>query len=269
MVTAKTHFKHLKLENGTPLDEEAPFASFLFDAVNQAIWPFRAEFSVIGRRESTTVYRLIPLSPEEMVKRRVQQARAVGPLLDEVDRQVTTYLKYQRECDWARGASDEQAWGGFLIDLLMDFEHDGGQEFSITCGKRVYPSRAILAAVALRQCDRCIDAAAFGDVNAVGCYLWDIHLLLSEIALEDEREEESERASAKAIDLNRKRHARRDEDRAEVLRLWEADRNAFASAEKAGEHFAAYLSERGKDYEPRTVRDWIRSRAKEIGVKFR
>lgn len=71
--------------------------------------------------------------------------------------------------------------------------------------------------------------------------------------------------------LNAARHEKTNAAKDLICREWDKDRNAFASAEKAGKHFADWLVAEGKlkSIEPRTVTAWIRSYAKDKGVKFR
>lgn len=69
--------------------------------------------------------------------------------------------------------------------------------------------------------------------------------------------------------LNLFRHESNHAAREKVLREWERDPSNFPSAEKAGRHFTEWLTKEGINYEPRTVTGWIRSHAKQIGVRFR
>lgn len=69
--------------------------------------------------------------------------------------------------------------------------------------------------------------------------------------------------------LLEQRHAPRNAVRSMVLSDWEKNISAYPSAEKAGRHYADWLQAQGHSYEPRTVRDWIRERAKEKGITFR
>lgn len=54
-----------------------------------------------------------------------------------------------------------------------------------------------------------------------------------------------------------------------VLEMWEKNPTQFRSAEKAGAHYVDVLLKRGVEREHRTVVGWIRSRAKELGIRFR
>lgn len=69
--------------------------------------------------------------------------------------------------------------------------------------------------------------------------------------------------------LNDARHRKRNEAVEAVKKEWEKDPSKFLSAEKAGLYFSDWLSNRGFEYEPRTVTGWIRAHAKEKGVRFR
>ncbi len=96
----------------------------------------------------------------------------------------------------------------------------------------------------------------------------------AERAIRDEvaaklQEEEARRKSEHAKKLSRLRHRDRDDARQAVLIAWEQNPTAFPSAEKAGNHFADWLQGQGKSFEPRTVTGWIRSHAKDKGIKFR
>jgi len=96
----------------------------------------------------------------------------------------------------------------------------------------------------------------------------------AERAIRDEvaaklQEEEARRKSEHAKKLSRLRHRDRDDARQAVLTAWEQNPTAFPSAEKAGNHYADWLQDQGKSFEPRTVTGWIRSHAKDKGIKFR
>lgn len=96
----------------------------------------------------------------------------------------------------------------------------------------------------------------------------------AEQAIRDEvaaklQEEEARRKSEHAKKLSRLRHRDRDDARQAVLTAWEQNPTAFPSAEKAGNHYADWLQSQGKSFEPRTVTGWIRSHAKDKGIKFR
>lgn len=89
--------------------------------------------------------------------------------------------------------------------------------------------------------------------------------------------DEAQKRAEAARKLNDHRHRRHHELRARVSSAWEEKRNDFPSAEKAGLYFANWLveqgltkNERGDDgVAPRTVTGWIRSHARDLGVKFR
>lgn len=68
---------------------------------------------------------------------------------------------------------------------------------------------------------------------------------------------------------NKVRHARRNEARSLVTEDWDQNKNTFPSAEKAGIHYADWLREKGFDYEPRTVTNWIRQYSKDNGIRLR
>ena len=96
----------------------------------------------------------------------------------------------------------------------------------------------------------------------------------AEQAIRDEvaaklQEEEARRKSEHAKKLSRLRHRDRDDARQAVLTAWEQNPTAFPSAEKAGNYYADWLQSQGKSFEPRTVTGWIRSHAKDKGIKFR
>lgn len=97
---------------------------------------------------------------------------------------------------------------------------------------------------------------------------------MTEQAIRDEvaaklQQEDAQRKSEHAKKLSRLRHRDRDHARQAVLIAWEQNPAAFPSAEKAGNHFADWLQSQGKSFEPRTVTGWIRSHAKDKGIKFR
>jgi len=80
-------------------------------------------------------------------------------------------------------------------------------------------------------------------------------------------------AKAKRIEQskenNRRRHLENNEIKAGVLSLWEQNPRQFGSAEKAGAYYVDVLLKRGIEREHRTVVGWIRTRAKELNIRFR
>lgn len=83
-------------------------------------------------------------------------------------------------------------------------------------------------------------------------------------------EQMREEMSKKSEKLNLIRHAKNHEAKQLVIDEWKKRPSAFISAEKAGGHFADWLEAKGfKKYEPRTVTTWIRSYAKEVGIRLR
>lgn len=97
---------------------------------------------------------------------------------------------------------------------------------------------------------------------------------MTEQAIRDEvaaklQQEDAQRKSEHAKKLSRLRHRDRDHARQAVLTAWEQNPAAFPSAEKAGNHYADWLQDQGKSFEPRTVTGWIRSHAKDKDIKLR
>ena len=83
------------------------------------------------------------------------------------------------------------------------------------------------------------------------------------------KEEEARLRSEHGKELSRLRHRDTYEARTLVLNEWAKDPNGFSSAEKAGNHFADWLTQHDHKFEPRTVIGWIRAYAKEKGIRFR
>ena len=83
------------------------------------------------------------------------------------------------------------------------------------------------------------------------------------------KEREIKEKKDKSKNLNDKRHEKTYAAKSLVINEWEKEPSAFSSAEKAGLHFADWLEEKGIKYEPRTVTNWIRAHAKQIGIVFR
>ncbi len=86
-----------------------------------------------------------------------------------------------------------------------------------------------------------------------------------------QQEHERERRSMQNEKLNIARHQKTNEAKVRVLREWEKNPSSWSSAEKAGNHFADQLVKDGilGNIEPRTVIGWIRTHARQIGVKLR
>lgn len=86
---------------------------------------------------------------------------------------------------------------------------------------------------------------------------------------DDHLKNEAKRRSMVAEKLNIARHRKNSEAKAKIIAEWENDRSKFISAEKYGLHLADWLGTQGLQYEPRTVTNWIRAHAKQIGVALR
>ncbi len=176
--------------------------------------------------------------------------------------------------EWTSCLIPELNWGSRLCKVLNDRGWDElpSLEIELASGK-VICERGMLSAVAILQCDRCIDAANKSEIERVAYLITDIQALLAEINERDIYEDlevtrrQSMRQKSQA--MNRNRHATRDDARQLVLEHWETDTTQFRSASKAGRYYADWLAKSGHEYEPNTVRDWIRARAKEIGIRFR
>ena len=84
-----------------------------------------------------------------------------------------------------------------------------------------------------------------------------------------DKERKCQERSEKARKLNHARHQRTRDAKKMAVAEWEMDTSRFPSAEKAGLYLADWLVARDFSYEPRTVTGWIRSHAKQIGVRFR
>ena len=94
-------------------------------------------------------------------------------------------------------------------------------------------------------------------------------------AAEDAKEDDARRRSLRAKELGHISHRKTYEARDLVLLDWEKNKSDFNSAEKAGLHYANWISAKNKDdkdkkaYEPRTVTTWIRTYAKQKGIRLR
>jgi len=88
---------------------------------------------------------------------------------------------------------------------------------------------------------------------------------------EDHKKATKQARSERSKELNKFRHAATHHAKELVTAEWAKNTSQFASAEKAGNHFADWLESKDivKSIEPRTVTGWIRDCAKELGVKFR
>lgn len=120
-------------------------------------------------------------------------------------------------------------------------------------------------------------ARALKAMDAV-CYAEQLHEVAKleaayALKVEKTREEnikkEVEKRSMKAEQLNIARHRKSNEAKAKAIEEWEKDRSKFISAEKYGLYLADWLEKQGFQYEPRTVTNWIRAHAKQIGVALR
>lgn len=116
--------------------------------------------------------------------------------------------------------------------------------------------------------------SSFEAARSIGAMCYAEHLYekskLKEKITSEFKEEQKRKRSLKSKELNIKRHALNREAKTKVLEEWHKNRNEFPSAEKAGGHYATWLTEQGyKDYTPRTISEWIRSYAKDTGIKLR
>jgi len=82
---------------------------------------------------------------------------------------------------------------------------------------------------------------------------------------------EGKRRSIIAEQLNVKRHCKTREAKAKAIEEWNRSRSKWPSAEKAGNELAKWVVTQGivESIEPRTVTNWIREYAKQIGVRLR
>jgi len=90
----------------------------------------------------------------------------------------------------------------------------------------------------------------------------------AEVRQEFEAEAKARRV-AQAKENGKLAHRESYEAKAIVLEMWEKNPTQFRSAEKAGAHYVDVLAKRGFEREHRTVVGWIRTRAKELGIRFR
>lgn len=88
-------------------------------------------------------------------------------------------------------------------------------------------------------------------------------------ALRERAEEERVRRVERSKENNRIRHQPNNDIKKSVLDMWEQNPTQFPSAEKAGAYYVEVLAKRGIDRQNRTVVTWIRTRAKELGIRFR
>lgn len=121
-----------------------------------------------------------------------------------------------------------------------------------------------------------LEAVCYVDYMRESSRLWQVvlrnlskrdewHQRLEQARLEDERSQRSIRAEA----MNVARHQKTNEAKARAIQEWVKDPSKFPSAEKAGNHFADWLAEQGFRYEPRTVTAWIRTYARQEGIRIR
>lgn len=107
------------------------------------------------------------------------------------------------------------------------------------------------------------------------CYAEHLFLLEKEVTKVKEinkielQVEEKKRRSMVSEKLNIARHQKRNEVMFSVTDEWIKKPNLFISADKAGIEFSRRLSEKGIDYEPRTIAGWIRACAKKNNISFR
>lgn len=112
---------------------------------------------------------------------------------------------------------------------------------------------------------KAMEAVCFAEHLSEMARVMDAHLQQLAAQKEAERAQRSRRAEA----LNEERHRKTYEARALAITEFAKDVARFPSAEKHGLFLSDWLRERGLEYEPRTVTGWIRSYAKEVGVRFR
>ncbi|RFC31929.1 MAG: hypothetical protein DID91_2727703884 [Candidatus Nitrotoga sp. MKT] len=123
----------------------------------------------------------------------------------------------------------------------------------------------------------CAIASAMSAMDAV-CYaeslheitnLQNEHTLNIAKAQEDINNNEAEQRSHRQRKLNIARHRKTNEAKSKAIQEWEKDKSKFISAAKYGRYLSEWLKEQNYLYEPGTVTDWIRTHAKQIGVRLR
>lgn len=96
--------------------------------------------------------------------------------------------------------------------------------------------------------------------------------------IEEQIAHERAKQATRSEQMNAARHQSTNETKELVCKDWEKAFRDFASAEKAGNHYATWLEKKsigylskGKQvfYQPRAVTGWIRQYAKEKGIRFR
>lgn len=93
----------------------------------------------------------------------------------------------------------------------------------------------------------------------------DLHAAIRAELVQQERQRRQEEAAAR----NDSRHEFNRQVKAKVLSWFAEDPAKFPSAEKAAKYFCSRLSEENIEREQRTVADWIRTYAKDTGLRWR
>lgn len=153
----------------------------------------------------------------------------------EAERQRAAYLEDGDE----RGDGELLTVVAAFIDLLMDRDDEGLEPLQLKLRSgRAMREVDMLAALALRQCDRTAGAIERRNAREVSFLMWDIHELLTEILWAETRETEN---SAVVTNARRAAHARHAENRAmkaQVREHYAVNQDKYPSKDAAAEAMA-------------------------------
>lgn len=157
------------------------------------------------------------------------------------------------------------------LHTLLDETDTYCSEASIQAGipTTTYLPVYLNANVSIESAIKAMDAVCYAEYLHEMTKLQNEHTLNVTKAQEDLKNNEAEQRALRAKELNIARHRKTKEAKIKAIQEWEKDKSKFISAEKYGLYLSEWLEKNNYQYEPRTVTGWIRTHAKQIGVRFR
>ncbi|WP_257756930.1 hypothetical protein [Burkholderia glumae] len=179
---------------------------------------------------------------------------------------------------WRNPDGDSLAVDNMLVEL-----HDAVENLVIKQGREsceVYPPLSLDFKIACEAAMDALEAIVLADkyahANKLKNKFKEISAQAVSAAEREQRKlheiEEIQRKRERTLRLNEKREAKRLQAKSLVEGHWTKDTAQFSSAEDAGKFYSEWLSTlSGNNFKfaPSTCRDWVRDKAKEIGVKWR
>jgi len=187
--------------------------------------------------------------------------RAVHDVERCIDRVESLVLKWHT--DWEKSDPDSYEQnedpllllGASFIDFLMTRDEAGLPPLTVTVGtSEQFDEFQMLAAVALRQCDRAAEAILKRNARWLSFLIWDIHEVLDEMIAIESRTDALEGVSVNAQRAAFARHREHREMKLQVQQHYQANKSKYRSKDAAAESIAGVVV----PMPFRTVREWLK-----------